>query len=155
VDGGGLASCCSPSVPLGGFPAGREPCPVCAMALLLLVLSARAYGHRRRCRLVRQMVEIGALRRPWAWARMRLPSIANSRLPVERSARIAHASLGSQLDVRVVHRTPWPLKDDIVLQGVAAIHADADCTVTFDRIHRMRRCNTAEEISNVLKHKLA
>src|SRR3954453_2672016 len=72
------------------------------------------------------MVEIGLLRRPRAQARVWPSSIVKGEIPAERSARLAHAVIGPQIDLLVLHRAPEPLNKDVVPPGATAIHADAD-----------------------------
>ena len=75
---------------------------------------------------LRQMVKRGLLRRPRPQARMRPPAIVEIQIPSKRRARIAHAVVGPQIHLLVLHRTPQPLDEHAVPPGAPPVQADRD-----------------------------
>src|ERR1019366_4918968 len=85
--------------------------------------------QRRRtscCRELRQVVEVGTIRRPRVKARMRTLAVVEVQIPAERGASLADIVVGPQIDLLVFDRAPKPLDKHIVAPGAAAIHANGD-----------------------------
>src|SRR6266700_2359838 len=85
--------------------------------------------QRRRsscCHELRQMIEVGFLRRPRVKARMRALAIVELQISSERSAFRADALVGSQVDLLIFDRPPKPLDENVVTPGAEAIHTDRD-----------------------------
>src|SRR6478752_6750428 len=57
---------------------------------------------------------------------MRTLAIVEGQIPPERSACLADAVIGMQIDLLIFDRPPQPLDKDIVAPRTATIHADRD-----------------------------
>src|ERR1700676_5254230 len=72
----------------GGMPEGRSPTRV----------TPRKRLRNSRCRDLRQVVEVGVIRRPSVKARMRTLAVVEVQIPADRGARLADAVVGPQID---------------------------------------------------------
>src|SRR6202140_4061597 len=79
-----------------------------------------------RCRDLRQVVEVGVIRRPSVKARMRTLAVVEVQIPAERSTRLADAVVSPQIELFVFDRAPEPLDEHVVAPCAFAIHADRD-----------------------------
>ena len=77
---------------------------------------------------LRQMVEVGLIRRPRVKARVRALSVVERQIPADRGACLGDAVVGSQVDLFILDRTPEPLDEHVVAPGAAAVHADRNIT---------------------------
>src|SRR5215212_10578467 len=98
----------------GGTPGGRSPTRVTPLETT----------RNSCCRDLRQVVEIGVIRRPSVKARMGALAVVEVQIPADRSARLADAIVGPQIDLFVFDRAPEPLDEHVVAPCPLAVHAD-------------------------------
>ena len=79
---------------------------------------------------LRQVVEVGVIRRSSVKARMRALAVVEVQIPADRGARLADAVVGPQIDLFVFDRAPEPLDEDVVAPRAPAVHADRDGVVS-------------------------
>src|SRR6185436_16087329 len=75
------------------------------------------------------VAEVGAIGRAGVKARVWPLAIVEVEITTERTARLAHAVVGPQIDLFVLDRPPYPLDEDVVAPRPLAIHADGDAVV--------------------------
>ena len=100
----------------GGTPGGRSPTRV----------TPRKWRRNSCCRCLRQVVEVGVIRRSGVKARMRPLAVVELQIPTDRGARLADAVIGPEVDLLVFDRAPEPLDEDVVAPRSLAVHADGD-----------------------------
>src|SRR5215216_3886867 len=101
------------------MPGGRSPTRV----------TPRKRLRNSCCRDLRQMSEIGVVRRPSVKARMRALAVVEIQIPADRGARLGDAVVGPQMDLLVFDRTPEPLDEHVVAPCPLAVHADRNGVV--------------------------
>src|SRR4051812_6314427 len=69
------------------------------------------------------------IRRASVEARMRSLAVVEIQIPTDRSACLADAVVGPEIDLFVFDRAPEPLDEDIVTPGAPAVHAYGDGVV--------------------------
>ena len=88
----------------GGMPGGHSPTRVTPLETT----------RNSCCRDLRQMSEVGVVRRPSVKARMRALAVVEIQIPADRGARLGDAVVGPQIDLLVFDRTPEPLDEHVV-----------------------------------------
>lgn len=66
------------------------------------------------------------IRRPGVKARMRALAVVEVQISADRSAGLADAVVGSEIDLLVFDRAPEPLDENVVPPRSLAVHADGD-----------------------------
>src|SRR5271166_5340681 len=85
--------------------------------------------RRRRkscCRSLRQMGEVGVIRRSGVKTRMWTFAVIKVQIPADRGACPGDAAVSSKIDLLVFDRAPDPLDEDVVAPSPFAVHADRD-----------------------------
>src|SRR6516164_4208104 len=78
------------------------------------------------CQAEGQRGEVGLIGCRAVKARMWAPAVVEVEVTADRSARFAHAVVGSQIDLLVFDAAPQPLDEDVVPPSALAVHADGD-----------------------------
>jgi hypothetical protein len=80
-------------------------------------------------------------------------AIVEGQVATDRTARLGHAVIGTQVDLFVFDRTPQPFNEHVVAPGAAAIHADPDQVIGQQADER--RAGELAALDALLKVKLA
>src|SRR3954468_3447702 len=75
---------------------------------------------------LRQLGEVGSIRRPPVKARMRSACVVEVEIPADRSTGLGDGAVSSEGDLLVLDRSPEPLDEDVVAPSTLAVHADPD-----------------------------
>src|SRR3954468_6045496 len=75
---------------------------------------------------LRQLGEVGSIRRPPVKARMRSACVVEVEIPADRSTGLGDGAVSSEVDLLVLDRSPEPLDEDVVAPSTLAVHADPD-----------------------------